>query len=354
MKHSDLVRTAARLFEAHEPFMVIGPPGGGKTEGLLAAAEIALGRRKEGALAGTRKRAEAATRIIITHPVISEEVDYRGLPGFVKGKDDELRAVFMPFGFLREIIETQEPTIVIIDDVGQARLSVQAALMQMVQLREIDGNRVSDSVTFALASNRREDRAGVQGMVSALLDRCVCVLTLEIDRDELARWLIANDYPTILAAWVRWDNQSVFFDAKQEFGKSSTPRSIAGVGRLLKLGLDSPELLQGAMGASSAARFNAYRKVEAALVSTEEILKNPTKVKVPEERDVLYAVMAGLAGKLEEKNLAAGVAYLERIPPEFAVMVMKDVVAKLKEKCEVEKIPAFVKWARANAKLLGV
>src|SRR5438445_5826099 len=323
MKHSDLVRTAARLLEAREPFMVIGPPGGGKTEGLLQAAEIALGQRQHAQLAGTRKRPEAASRIIITHPVISEEVDYRGLPGFVRGPNDELRAVFMPFGFLREIVETDKPTVVIIDDVGQARLSVQAALMQMVQLREIDGNRVSDTVTFALASNRREDRAAVQGMVSALLDRCVCVLQLEVDADELGRWLIANGYPTVLAAFVRFRPASIRFDAKNEFEKSSTPRSIAGLGRLLNLGMDTTEVVSGAVGPAFASEFLAYRKVEAALVPIEQILAKPDKVKVPEERDVLYAVGAGLAAKLDEHNLDKGVTYLERIPPEFAVMVMK-------------------------------
>jgi hypothetical protein len=62
-------------------------------------------------------------------------------------------------------------------------------------------------------------------------------------------------------------------------------------------------------------------------------------------------VIAGLAAKLDEKNLDKGVVYLERIPPEFAVVVMKDVLAKVPD---VQKVPAFVKWARANAKLLGV
>src|SRR5207247_11282605 len=134
-----------------------------------------------------------------------------------------------------------------IDDVGQARLSVQAALMQMVQLREIDGNRVSDTVTFALASNRREDRAAVQGMVSALLDRCVCVLTLEVDADELGRWLIANGDPTILAAFVRFRPASIRVDAKNEFEQSSRPRSIAGLGRVLNRRVDTTAVVAGSV-----------------------------------------------------------------------------------------------------------
>jgi len=123
------------------------------------------------------------------------------------------------------------------------------------------------------------------------------------------------------------------------------------LGRLLNLGMDAHELVSGAVGPAFASEFLAYRKVEANLVPVEQILAKPDKVKVPEERDVLYAVIAGLAAKLDSTNLAAGVTYLERIPPEFAVMAMKDVVAKIPD---VQKVPAFVKWARANAKLLGV
>src|SRR6266581_2290563 len=94
--------------------------------------------------------------------------------------------------------------IVILDDLPQARMSVQGASMQMVHLREVDGERVRDNVTFCWAGNRREDKAGVQGLNAAFLDRSVCVLQLDVDADELARWLITNAYPSILAAFVRW------------------------------------------------------------------------------------------------------------------------------------------------------
>ena len=334
MKHSELVRTAARLMEAQEPFLVTGPPGGGKTAGLVQACAVA-------------KR-----RCLISHPVVSEEVDYRGLPGFIrKGQEEELRAVFLPFGFLRDLCETDEPTTCIFDDVGQARLSVQAALMQLIHLREVDGTKISDTVSFAMATNRREDRAAVTGFVSALLDRCVCVLPLDFDADELAKYLIKKGYPTILAGFIRWKPNSVRFESKDEFVKCPTPRSIEGLARMLALGMDSTELVTASVGPSFASEFLSFRKLESKLPSVADILAKPKTTKVPEERDVLYALMASLAGKLEAKNIAPGLDYLERVPPEFAVMVMKDVVEKVPD---VEQVPAFVKWARANAKLLGV
>lgn len=334
MKHSEFVATAMRLMVAQEPFLVTGSPGSGKTAGLAQATNAA-------------KR-----RLIITHPIISEEVDYRGLPGFVQ-TNGRTEAVFLPFGFLRELTTTTKPTTVIIDDVGQARLSVQAALMQLVQLREIDGTAISDTVTFALASNRREDRAAVQGIVSALVDRCVCVLELEVDASELASWLLTQGYNPILAAFIRWKPDEVRFDAKNEFQKSSTPRSIAGLGRLIQLGLDTPELCAAAVGPGFAAGFLAFRRLEATLLTVEQILANPKKVKLPakEEQDVLYALVTTLASRITTENFPQAMQFLERCPPEFAVLALRDAQAKVPN---LATTPAFVDWAERHTKLLGI
>jgi len=331
MKHSEFVSTSSRLMEAQEPFLVVGAPGIGKTEGLLQAAE------------------RVHARSVITHPVISEEVDYRGLP-YVTAEG----ATFLPFGFLRQLVEAHEPTVCIIDDIGQARLSVQAALMQLVHLREVDGTHISDHVTFALATNRREDRAAVQGMVSALLDRCVCVLTLDVDADELARYLLQRNFAPMLAAFVRFRSVSLGHTTKNELEKSPTPRSIVGLGRLLNMGFESAEVLSGAVGPSFATEFIAYRRLEADLPQVEEILRNPKGAKVPKRdaRDALFAVTCGLAAKLDAKTLEAGLIYLERVPPEFSVLALKDCAARMGEG-ELERVPAFAAWVEKHGELLG-
>lgn len=333
MKHSQFVAVAVTLMKARKPFIAFGPPGGGKTAGLVQAA------------------AEAGLRCIITHPVIQEEVDWRGLPGFVQDKHGETRAVFLPFGFLRELTEDGPPTVCIVDDVGQARLSVQASLMQAVHLREVDGVPIRDNVTWALASNRREDKAAVTGMVSALLDRMVVALNLDFDPDELARYLIGKGYEPMLAAYVRFNPASIQFDVKDEFVKQSTPRSVEGFAQLLQIGITQVDVLSGACGPSFATKYLAYAKCERELPTLEQIAKDPDGTPVPEKRDVLFALMASLAGRLTPKTLAAGITYIGRCPPEFAVMAMKDLVKKAPD---IGNEPAFKAWSRKNLKLLGM
>lgn len=335
MKHSTMVAVAVQLMKARKPFIVFGPPGGGKTAGLVQAAE------------------EAKMNCIITHPVIQEEVDWRGLPGFVTDKESgDTKAMFLPFGFLRDLTEDGPPTVCIVDDVGQARMSVQASLMQAVHLREVDGVPIRDNVTWALASNRREDKAAVTGMVSALLDRMVVAMTLDFSHEELAQYLLVKGYEPMLVGFIRVMGAAVVnFDTKDEFQKQSTPRSIEGFAQLLQLGITSPEVLGGACGNSFATKYLTYAKVEKDMPTLEQIVKDPTGTHVPEKRDVLFALMASLASRITAKTLAPGIEYISRCPPEFAVMAMKDLVKKAPD---IEMQPAFRAWSRKNMKLLGM
>lgn len=335
MKHSSMVAMAVQLMRAKKPFIVLGPPGVGKTAGLVQAAE------------------QAKMRCIITHPVIQEEVDWRGLPGFVE-KDGETKAMFLPFGFLRELTEPDgEPTVVIVDDVGQARMSVQASLMQAVHLREVDGVPIRENVTWVLASNRREDKAAVTGMVSALLDRMVVAVTLDFSHEELAQYLLIKGYEPMLVGFIRVMGAAVVnFDAKDsEFQKQSTPRSIEGFAQLLQMGIQDVEILGGACGSSFATKYITYAKVEKDMPTLEQIVKDPQGTHVPEKRDVLFALMASLASRITPKTLTPGIEYISRCPPEFAVMAMKDLVKKAPD---IETQPAFKAWSRKNMKLLGM
>jgi hypothetical protein len=65
-------------------------------------------------------------RLVTSQPIISDPVNFKGLPLFKDG-----HAEFLPFGDLLDLMETTEETLWFFDDLIQAPTAVQAALMQL-------------------------------------------------------------------------------------------------------------------------------------------------------------------------------------------------------------------------------
>ncbi|GAF99527.1 unnamed protein product, partial [marine sediment metagenome] len=69
------------------PVLIKGAPGVGKSDIVARVAK------------------ELKMELILSHPVVSDPTDYKGLPGIVDGK-----AEFLPFGDLRQLMEAKKPT----------------------------------------------------------------------------------------------------------------------------------------------------------------------------------------------------------------------------------------------------
>jgi hypothetical protein len=325
-----------QLLPAKEPVLVKGTPGIGKTQIVEAVTK------------------ELGYDLIVMHPVVDDPTDYKGLPGVVRGADDAgPEAEFLPFGNLRKLRDARRPLVAFADDLGQAPGAVQAAFMQLLLARQINGQPISPEVRFVAATNNRRDKAGVAGLITPLLDRFTTVIELEFMLEDFRDWMLANGMPGILPAFAKF-KPDVFnkFDPTLDMEKSPTPRSIAGLGRLLNLGVDSPDVVQGAVGQKFAIPFLAYYRTWKELPDPEEVLKHPKTHSVPPEEklDVLFALMGALAHFADDDNLGRLAQYLQRCPPEMNVLCMKDV---LKRDPEKKHHPEFSKWAQLNRKLLG-
>lgn len=332
MRISEFIKTGVTLVENHVSIGVSGPPGVGKTD---AVKEIAR---------------QANAKLIVSHPVVSDPTDYKGMPAILDGEGGHT-AEFLPFGDLRQLIDTDQLTIAFLDDAGQAPVGVQAALMQLVLSGQVNGHKISPNVTWIMATNRRRDQAGVTGLLAPFLDRWVSFPTIEWNMDDWVKWALANKMPPELVAFVRFrpDLVNQPGDTK-DMQKSPTPRSIAGLGRLLNLGISSPEWVTGSVGLGFGTEFLAFYRTYQELPSRDEIYLNPDKVPVPQKPDVKYALMGSLAHGATSKNLEATVRYLDRCPPEFAVLCMKDMMAR---DVKLAKTAVFTRWCTEHKDMFG-
>lgn len=330
MKTSALAKLLAAVLPHRKPVLVKGRPGIGKSDTILAAVK------------------QLDYDLLICHPVVDDPTDYKGLPA---ATDNGTRATFLPYGNLEKMIHATRPLVVFFDDLGQSIPAVQAPIMQLILAREVNGVRISDHVRFVAATNRREDKAGVGGMITPLLDRFTTVVDLDFDLEDWIRWGINNGVPTELLAFARFRPDSMNkFEASKDMKKSPTPRSVTGLGELFKLGLTDFEILAGAAGDTFATEFIAFIRVWQNLPSIDDIILDPDNAPVPNDPATRYALMGMLAHNANDQNLTNVMRYLKRVPPEFSVLCGKDIITR---KPELQRTRTWIEWIMSNKAMFG-
>ena len=336
MKPSELKKAILVCLRARRPLLIKGAPGIGKSDIVAQCAQ------------------ETENDLIISHPVVSDPTDFKGLPF---PNSDGTEANFLPFGDLNKLIKADKPTIFFLDDIGQAPASVQAACMQLLLARRINGHKVSDHVSFIAATNRREDRAGVQGLLEPVKSRFASIVQLEADATEWAKWAINNQMPIELIAFIRFRPALISeFKASPDLVNSPCPRTISNIGYLMNAGTPPElefEMFSGAAGESFATEFLAFLKIYRKLPNPDLVLMDPGKAEIPTDPATLYALCGALSNRASEQNFGRLVEYANRLTiatfAEFSVMLISDC---LNRHPELKTTKAFIDWSIKNADVL--
>lgn len=330
MNATQMKTILAKCISTKQPVLIKGAPGIGKSDVVTQATQI------------------ADANLLIMHPVVSDPTDFQGLPGFLNGK-----AEFLPYGNLREMIEADKLTVVFLDDLGQAPPSVQAACMQLLLAREINGKKISEHVTFIAATNRREDRAGVSGMLEPVKSRFTTILELDVDVEEWISWALDAQLPAALISFVKFRPALLHdFKPSSDMVNSPCPRTVANCGKLMAL--DLPEALEyeaykGAVGEGFATELMGFLKILRNAVHPDVILMNPTTCEVPTDPSVLYAICGALARKASDTSITRIIQFADRIPTEFAVLLVKECI---RTDQNVVNSDACIRWFSKNDKVL--
>jgi len=292
--------------------------------------------------------ADMGVKLIVSHPAVEDPTDPKGMPWIANGRAD-----FVPFGALRQAIETTEKTVWFLDDVGQAAPAVQAAYMQLIHGGQLGEHRISDHVVFMAATNRRTDRSGVAGILEAVKSRFHTIVELESDLDEACEWAFANGIiPEFPAFWRFKPELYSAFAPTADLTNSPTARTWEHASDIMKLDI-SPAVqtaaLAGSIGAGAAAEVLAFVKMSRSLPNIDAILMDPTHGDIPKEPAVRYALAGALAYRATPANFERIRQYAERLigaqAAEFAVLMVRDACRRDKALCSTQ---AFVKMSTSE------
>lgn len=325
---SEATSTIETCIKANLKVLLVGAPGVGKTDIIRQAAKK-LGYKLE-----------------FLHPAVSDPTDFKGLPVITPGGPE-----FQPFGDIKKLLTATEPTLAFIDDLGQSPISVQGALMQLLQGGQLNGVEISPFVTFIGATNDASHMAGVSGIIEPLKSRFSTILHVEPDVNSWTKWAIADGQPAELIQFLRWQpGMLCAFKATRELTNSASPRTIADAGRLWKAGLDDIRVLAGAVGEEFALMFLAFVDLVNDLPSIEEILSDPENATIPSKPDMVFATVAAVCRHAVQENFQSIITYLGRLPrKELRVFAVLDIT---RMKPELRDCKAYTQWALDNAESL--
>lgn len=324
MRPQDLQKALVYALQHREPILLKGAPGVGKTDIVLAAAE------------------EAGMDVLVGHPVVDDPVDYKGIPYAADGE-----ANFLPFGNLKRLVEADEPTVFFFDDLGQAPQAVQAAAMQLILARTLNEHRISDQVTFVAATNRKQDKAGVAGILEPVKSRFTSILELEVNKDDWIKWAMENDMPTALIGFIEFrPNLLHDFEPSASITNSPCPRTVANAGRILRMGMPDAlrhEMITGAAGEGFAAELTAFLDVYQKLPDPQKALADPDAVDIDDsvELSTKYAFVTAIAEYVTIKTADNFFALLDRFSDEFGVLAVRLAIGRDRE---LQRAQAFRKW----------
>jgi hypothetical protein len=311
---SQLFQLLSAYIQKGLPVLITGPAGVGKSDVVAQAAH------------------DAGHDLLISHPVVEDPTDSKGLPFPVS---DGSAAKFLPFGDLERAMNSTKPTVWFLDDLGQASPAVQAAKMQLLLARRIGEHDLPPHVTFVAATNRRNDNAGVTGILDPVISRFATVVELEPTIDDWTAWAVRNNVPAELIAFLRFRPDLLYVQKKsRDIENAASPRTWGFVAKTMGVVPKELELISyaGSVGEAAAGELMGFLAIYRELPSPDAIILSPDSAPIPETPAALYAISTALAAHSTEGNFDRVLTYNDRLIDagrrEFAALLARDAVRR--------------------------
>ena len=101
-------------------------------------------------------------------------------------------------------------------------------------------------------------------------------------------------------------------------------------------------MLAGTISEGVAREFLGFCKIHLDLPKLNEIIQSPTTIPVPSEPSILYAMTGALGANANEENVSPLMKYITRLPVEFQVVTLREMVRRNKKLIQNEAVRSWV------------
>jgi len=333
-----------RYIETGKRVLWVGSPGLAKSGRIDAAA--------------TRTK----RRLIVSRASLADRCDYGGC--LVPDTTAEVTRQ-LPLELIRDLQTTTIPTILNMDDLGQAPMDTQGACMRL-----FDPGFLSPAVLIWGATNRPGEKSGVSALCEPLRSRfdyayAIPTPNLEDKPEGATLW---GTWQQELAGWVTWafdHNAPASVTAFHRFTggqylyqwepcadpaiRMPDYRTWDTVIRSLNDGLSDTMTLSATIGKPAAAAFLSFCSLTGNIPSPEDVWIDPAHAPVPDDAGALYLVTSSLAMAATEKHAKALLTYVDRMPRVYGALCAVDAKQRLGRKLTDRR--EWVDWFTKNQAL---
>ena len=326
VKISQATRMIIAAIKAKIAPLLKGSPGGGKSQTIHQIAK------------------EFNLELIDIRLSQCDPTDLAGFPTVTKdGKADYLPMQHFPIKG-QSLPSGKAGWLLFLDEATSAPPAIQAAAYKLVLDRMVGSHHLHDKCAIVLAGNLETDGAIVHEMSTALQSRLMH-LELVIDQQEWLDWAVTNGVDHRITSFVKFKPGMLYtFKPDHTDQTYACPRTWEFANRLMAVAQDQDMLpiLAGTLSEGVAREFLLFCKIYESLLTPQQIMADPEGVKVPTEPSILFALTGSIAHNISPDNGDSLMKYVKRLPVEFQVVCLREVVRRNKAMLTNAAIQAWI------------
>ena len=269
-------------------------------------------------------------------------------------KIENNKATHIPFGMFPlkgdPLPKDKKGFILFLDEFSGASLSTQMAAYKLVLDRKVGDYDLHEKLHIVCAGNLTTDKAIVNRISTAMMSRLIHI-TISIDVESWLTWGIDKiDYRIL--SFIGFKPSALHqFNPDRNLETFPCPRTWSFLSKLIKDKQEFPlylkALLCGTIGEGAALEFIGYCKIFEDLPTIKDILSKPETIHIPTEPSTLYAISGLLTEHLKESNADVMLKYISRLPIEFGVITLRNIIKRYPDSITY---PAIKDWIKTYSK----